>query len=163
MTENNHSEKSEADTSSRSVSLKTILSQLVHLSEDELVKDKQLVDVLLPADQVSQAGQHVGPGVDEQANDELVAVQDWLKSIIDRKPIEQLALIEESLENVEGVEAIGLLNRERQALLDREPRLAMKVAVLKQVRERPIYVLIGVLGLIFGVGSFVVNLFQRIF
>lgn len=157
MTDHSNSEKSEVETSSSSVSLKSVLGQLTHLSEDELVKVRRLVDALLPTDQAS------GSEMVERTGDELAEVQDWLKSIINRKPVEQLALIDESLENVEGADAIALLNRERQALLNREPSLAMKVAILRQARERPLFLLIGILGLIFGVGSFVWGLFHRVF
>lgn len=96
--------------------------------------------------------------------EDLPDLQGWLDKIaVETPPWTRLQLLEDAIEHAETQEEIAALTQARRALLDGNPPVAMRKAVVEMATNQPTGIVFGALGLLMAIATLARGAFRLVF
>lgn len=142
--------------------LASVLKDALSLSLD----DRRRLSVVMQS--VAPAGAQVvadsmAPAADATQPEPLPDLQGWLDMIAVETPWARLQLLEDAIEHAETQEEVAALTQARRALLDTNPPVAMRKAVVEMATNHPTGIVFGALGLLLAIATLGRGAFRLVF
>lgn len=148
----------------RESELAGVLQRVLALHPDD---QRRLRDILLSLASAPAAGQ---PRAEVDAKDDDAAaasaevhVAEWLHQVRSEAPWSQLRLLDDAIERVGDEEEARSLREARSRLLQENPPIAVRSAIVRLATERPLAVSAGSVGLILALFALGRGLFHLVF